>query len=167
MIGNVVWVSELVMEWLNVVDIIPGSLENERISEQWSSEIELNWMSQASRFVRYCNEQFNLHCLMMMMMMMMMVTPALQAGLQVIPEVLNYDKDVLCSSYLQLMINHKWRYVELLTEFHQFQESCLRWWWWCRSIVHSDELERVASDVKVSAWVSQQAHIVGNSFKIH
>ena len=87
MIGNVVWVSELVMEWLNVVNIIPGSLENERISEQWSSESELNWMSQASRFLRYCNEQFNLHCLMVKKLMM--VTLALQAGLQVIPEVLS------------------------------------------------------------------------------
>ena len=62
------------MECLNVVDIVPGSLENERINE-------------------YEQLLCNLHCLMMMMMM---VTLALQAGLQVIPEVLSYDKDISC-----------------------------------------------------------------------
>jgi len=109
-------------------------------------------------------EQLNLHCL---------VTLALQAGLQVIPEVLSYGIDIACWCYLQLMINYKWKYVELLTEFCQFHESyesCLRWWWiTCNvvhSVVHSDILKRVGSYVKDSAWVSQQEHILGNSFKI-
>jgi hypothetical protein len=93
------------------------------------------------------------------------VTLAPLASLQAIPEILSYGNDISCSSYLQLMINQKWIYVELLSELHQFHESCLWWWWWCGD-VHSDELERVASDVKDTAWVSQQTHIAGNSFKI-